>query len=74
MIILKRKLKPFDEKPLNQVDSLIFSNFVYINLDNFVPLLEDLEKRIVIKKYKGKAETNNEKSDKQGKECKRRSK
>lgn len=40
---IKEELKTFDEKPLNQVDSLIFSNFVYINLDNFVPLLDDIE-------------------------------
>lgn len=34
---IKEELKTFNEKPLNQVDSLIFSNFSYMNLDNFVP-------------------------------------
>lgn len=34
---IRDEFKTFEEKPLNQVDSLIFSNFSYINLDDFVP-------------------------------------
>jgi len=36
---IKEESRTFEEKPLNQVDSLIFSNFAYINLDGFVPTL-----------------------------------
>ena len=42
-------MKTFDEKPLNQVDSLILSNFVYINLDYIVPSLSEPEKEIEIR-------------------------
>lgn len=46
---IKEENKTFDERPLNQVDSLIFSTFVYINLDDVVPSLDERKKEIEIR-------------------------
>jgi len=40
---IKEETRTFEEKKLNQVDSLIFSNFAYINLDGIVPFLDDFQ-------------------------------
>ena len=34
---IREEFKTFEEKPLNQVDSLILSNLSYVKLDNLVP-------------------------------------
>jgi len=46
---IKEETKTFKEKKLNQVDSLIFSNFSYIKLDGIVPSIEEPKKEIEIR-------------------------
>ena len=46
---IKDESRTFDEKPLNQVDSLIFSNFAYMNLDDIVPTMDEPKKEIEIR-------------------------